>query len=214
MSEGRQYTPAFAEWLCYNPAVLQPVESEWDGARVSGWMFRRAVCAMFAIWIAAIGVRAASAQQQTAPPPPATPAASPAADRSTLAGVYSAKQSARGEDDFGSLCTGCHTTASHSGPSFKKRWEGSTVWDLLATISETMPKDDEGSLTLDQCTDLVAYLLKLNGLPAGDKDMPQDEASLSKIKIELPKTDPGGRPRRSTSGVALSPPRSFLREVR
>ena len=50
-----------------------------------------------------------------------------------------------------------------------------------------MPKDDPESLSVAERAQVVAYLLKLNGLPAGKTELPTDAEALKKIKIELPK---------------------------
>ena len=111
--------------------------------------------------------------------------------RSTTAGVYTAAQAESGQAIFESTCLGgCHNLSSHKGMAFKQHFEGHLVWDLYDVILETMPKDDPGSLSAADTGQLVAYLLKLNGLPAGKAELPIDEAALKHIKIELP--PPGG----------------------
>ena len=88
--------------------------------------------------------------------------------------------------------------ASHRGAAFKKLWDGRPLWDLFVTILEEMPKDDPGSLAPADVGQLVAYLLKLNGLPAGKDDLPLDETALRKIKIQIPEsTNVGQRKPRS-----------------
>jgi S-disulfanyl-L-cysteine oxidoreductase SoxD len=145
---------------------------------------RQSLVTLAGVWVLAFGLRAGAAQQPPVPPAPPVPAA----ERSTLVGVYTDKQADKGGDAFGIYCTNCHTTASHKGLPFKQQWEGASAWDLFDTIGQTMPKDDPGSLTVEETTDLVAYLLKLNGMPAGQTDLPHDEAALKKIRIELPKS--------------------------
>jgi len=130
------------------------------------------------VWMLAVAVRAAS-------PPQDAPA--PAASRSTLTGVYTAAQADAGQEIFASTCIGgCHNIADHKGIAFKQRWDGHPVWDLFRTINYNMPKDDPGSLSEEETAQLVACLLKLNGLPAGKEALPTTEAALKKIKIELP----------------------------
>jgi hypothetical protein len=123
---------------------------------------------------------------QDVPEPPA---------RSTTAGVYSAAQAQAGQAIFESTCLGgCHNLGSHKGLAFKQHFDGRLVWDLYDVILETMPKDDPGSLTPADTAQLVAYLLKLNGLPAGKDDLPIDAAVLKKIKIEVPPGERAPRP--------------------
>ena len=128
------------------------------------------------LWILAVCVRAGAWQD-----PPASPM------RSTTSGVYVAAQADAGQKIFEATCIGgCHNMASHKGIAFKQRWDGQPLWDLFDLIFETMPKDDPGSLTDKDAAGLVAYLLKLNGLPAGKDALPTDETALRKIKIDLP----------------------------
>ena len=48
-----------------------------------------------------------------------------------------------------------------------------------------MPKNEPGSLTPKQSVEAIAYILKLNKLPAGQTPIPTDFAALQKIRIEL-----------------------------
>jgi hypothetical protein len=41
-------------------------------------------------------------------------------------------------------------------------------------------------LSPKEAADILAYILKLNGLPAGKEELAIDKAALAKIKIELP----------------------------
>jgi len=82
--------------------------------------------------------------------------------------------------------------ASHTGPAFVNAWNGRPLWDLFDYIIASMPKSDPGSLTPQQCAELVAYLLKMNGFPAGADDLPTDSAALKTIRVETASTHPGG----------------------
>ena len=46
-----------------------------------------------------------------------------------------------------------------------------------------MPSDNPGSLTKPQVTDLVAYVLKFGGYPAGKNELPAAAESLSQIRF-------------------------------
>jgi hypothetical protein len=76
--------------------------------------------------------------------------------------------------------------ASHRGAAFKLHWNGKPLWELFKLINEEMPKDDPGSLSVTDSVNLVSYILKLNGQPAGKEDLSTDPAELRKIKIDLP----------------------------
>ncbi len=115
-----------------------------------------------------------------------TPATTIAATgtRTTLVGVYTAEQAARGQDTYGALCRGCHTPASHTGTTFKNWWSGRLVSELFTYIGQKMPDNDPGSLAPEESADLVAYLLSLNAMPAGKDELPPDSAALSTIRIQ------------------------------
>ena len=107
--------------------------------------------------------------------------------RSTMSGVYVAKQADAGQEIFEATCLGgCHNISSHRGVAFKMRWEGWSLFELFDLISNEMPKDDPGSLTPADAGNLVAYLLKLNAVPAGKEELSIEPAALKKIRIELP----------------------------
>ena len=101
-----------------------------------------------------------------------------------MTAVYTAEQAAAGENMFGNVCTGCHNLGSHSGSSFSLKWKGRPLFELYEVISEKMPEDDPGSLSPTESAEIVAYLLKVNGSPAGKQALPTDPAELKKIVIE------------------------------
>ena len=105
------------------------------------------------------------------------------ADGTTLAGVYTAVQAARGGNTYAGMCRSCHTPESHTGATFRKWWEKKRVADLYQFIGEKMPKNDPGTLSYEDTADVVAYLLKMNAMPAGPQELPPDSAVLAKIRI-------------------------------
>lgn len=127
------------------------------------------------VWLSAVLVRNGAAQSPPADPP-----------RSTLSGVYTADQAKKGQTVFSNLCIACHTTGSHKGQAFRVRWNGKTLWDLYQLIQTTMPVSDAGNLPKADCARVIAYVLKLNGLPAGADELPADENVLKMITIVLP----------------------------
>jgi mono/diheme cytochrome c family protein len=107
---------------------------------------------------------------------------------STTAGVYSDEQAIRGRDVYLGNCKSCHSPESHTGAIFKATWEGRPLADLFAYISERMPKNEPGSLSPQENADVLAYLLKLNRMPAGMADIPADSTALRSIRIDSPAT--------------------------
>jgi mono/diheme cytochrome c family protein len=132
-----------------------------------GWTLLVAAC------ILAVAGREAAAQRGGSHAPP----------RSTLRGVYTAEQAARGEEVYAAMCTGCHTAASHTGETFKKFWAGRPVWDLFEYVRDRMPKNDPGSLSEDEYVAVVAYLLKMNEMPSGRSALSSDSTMLKSIQI-------------------------------
>ncbi len=105
--------------------------------------------------------------------------------RSTRAGVYTAAQVALGRDIYAMSCASCHSALSHTGPEFVTKWGGRTLWDLFRFVSELMPKSEPGSLSQREYLRVVAYLLKMNGMPPGSGELPADSTALKQIRIEF-----------------------------
>jgi mono/diheme cytochrome c family protein len=105
---------------------------------------------------------------------------------STMTGVYSAAQATRGEDTYMSICVSCHPRGTYTAPGFKAAWTGRPLSELFDLVKEKMPKNDPGSLTPAEYAQAVAYLLKINDVPAGEDELPSDSDALKKIRIELP----------------------------
>jgi S-disulfanyl-L-cysteine oxidoreductase SoxD len=57
--------------------------------------------------------------------------------------------------------------------------------DLFDYLSITMPDDKPGRLSPAQYTDIVAYLLQLNGMPAGPNSLSSDPKRLEQIRIAI-----------------------------
>lgn len=125
--------------------------------------------------------------------------------RTTRAGIYTAEQAERGKMAYAVSCRSCHTAASHTGVTFAKWWKGRSVGDLYGFMSTQMPKNDPGSLDAAQYADVVAYLLKMNAMPAGASELLPDSTSLAQIRIELPEKAP------KTASAAKSKPKSPTR---
>lgn len=121
---------------------------------------------------------------------PKTDAPLPAGHRSTTAGVFTPAQATQGEDAYGTMCMGCHTAATHMGDVFISNWVGRPLSEFYGFISQAMPKNDPGSLTPQEYSSIVAYILKINGMPAGKETLPSETAALAKIRFDAPKKGP------------------------
>ena len=101
--------------------------------------------------------------------------------RSIRDGVYTVPQASRGEPTFQNLCSVCHPD-----PFWRTAWVGQNVGELYSFISKSMPDDNPGSLSTREVADVLAYILKANGFPAGAVELPESQEVLSEIRIEEP----------------------------
>lgn len=108
-----------------------------------------------------------------------------AAPRTTKSGVYTAAQASRGGELYALQCSSCHSPATHASPAFVAKWTGHPLAELYRYMNDEMPKENPGSLSAREYTLVLAYLLKMNGMPAGRADLPSDPAQLEKITIDL-----------------------------
>ena len=93
-------------------------------------------------------------------------------------GVYTDAQAERGRTLYMQNCSRCHG-ANLSGNfetpplvgRFMPYWSGTTLDALVDYVSTAMPLDHPGALGADANTDILAYILKNNGLPSGSKEL-------------------------------------------
>ena len=99
-------------------------------------------------------------------------------------GVYTSEQARRGEAVAWVNCVYCHTVDEWSDPRFVENvWVDQRVGDLYTLIQRSMPEDDPGGLTLEEYTDIVAYMLWLSNAPPGETELPTDIEVLDRILI-------------------------------
>ncbi|MCC6243174.1 MAG: HupE/UreJ family protein [Gemmatimonadaceae bacterium] len=103
---------------------------------------------------------------------------------STMTGVYTAAQANKGKQVFAGSCSGCHTVASHSGEAFTSKWVGRSLADFFNYVSGLMPKSAPATLTDDEYVWVTAYVLRLNGMPAGARELEADISALKMIRID------------------------------
>ena len=140
---------------------------------------------LFFLGIGLVSTRSAAAQTAKKSPPHVAAKTPPApTGPTTLSGIYTDEQSARGRDVYLGSCKSCHAPESHTGATFAKWWRGKRLSDLFGFISERMPKNDPGSLAPEDVADVMAYLLKMNQMPVGSAELPPDADSLKKFRIE------------------------------
>lgn len=126
---------------------------------------------------------------------PAVRPASPSASMAPLsmsaflvdtAKLYTEAQATDGAAVWTKTCAACHESKDVTSADFRTKWGGRALFALYEQIRTTMPDDAPGTLTAEEYTNSVAYILKLNGLPAGETKLVADSATMSGMKIELP----------------------------
>jgi S-disulfanyl-L-cysteine oxidoreductase SoxD len=109
--------------------------------------------------------------------------------------VYTVSQAATGEAAYAKTCARCHGAALSggdespplTGSGFLGNWNGLPLSDLQTRIRTTMPTDSVGIYDRQLITDVMAFLLKANGFPAGSVDLPKDIEPLKEITIQSSK---------------------------
>ena len=115
--------------------------------------------------------------------------------KTTLDGVYSTAQAARGEAIYKESCSSCHGDDLSGGgqapalndKDFNMDWIDLSLNDLFDRTRLSMPADKPGSLKPEQVADVIAFLLSKGKFPAGPADLPADAAALKAIKFVAPK---------------------------
>ena len=125
---------------------------------------------------------------------PATETTEQAAAATTTADgapvTFTADQAARGKTAYDASCVSCHgpdLISANYGPPlagayFDGKWVGQSAGALFEKV-KTMPPSRAGSLPDETYADLVAYILSVNGLPAGDTELPTDVDQLNQMTI-------------------------------
>jgi ankyrin repeat protein len=163
----RGWTPLVAaEGVEYTPAVLKRYPEAADLLR-----------------------RAAAARPATAAAPRAAQN-TPAAAKSIWDGAFTEGQAARGQERYRTACAACHAEdllgaqgPALAGQAFLDRWAGSSVFDMVQVIKQSMPQEAPDSLGMPAYVDIVAYLLKSNGGPAGSSELPTEADALRQILV-------------------------------
>ena len=107
-------------------------------------------------------------------------------------GVYTDEQAGRGVPLYQRECASCHGKALEgvgqapplAGDDFKSNWDGQPLGDLFERMRTSMPADHPGKLGADRNADILAYMLKQNGFPAGATPLKGDANALKPIRFE------------------------------
>lgn len=115
---------------------------------------------------------------------PAAPSAPASGPRSVYTGVYTAAQADRGDATQASECSACHNPADWAAGRILGGWNNRPIVELIRHIQSTMPLDSPGRLTYQQYTDIMAFMLELNNIPAGQTELPADADAQQQILVE------------------------------
>ena len=125
-----------------------------------------------------------------------------ATTRTTADSSFTDPQAERGGTVFARVCLECHARLDMANNDFRLKWSGQSTFELFKSIVTTMPDNNPGGLPRSDYTDVVAYILKLNGVPAGPIEMADDSASMSRARMNLPSSPSGqGALARATSAL-------------
>jgi cytochrome c553 len=107
-------------------------------------------------------------------------------------GVYTEAQAKRAAPVYEKLCANCHGAALEggemapplAGTDFGANWDTLPLGELVERMRTTMPQENPGSLSRQQNADLLAYMLMMDKVPAGGKDLPGNADALNSIKFQ------------------------------
>ena len=113
------------------------------------------------------------------------------AERTVWDAVYTPEQAERGRGFYVKECASCHGEGLMGqddapgliGPVFLSNWNGQAVADLFEQTRKSMPKDNANAFSRQEYLDVTAFMLKVNGFPAGKTELPRSTADLSQVRI-------------------------------
>jgi hypothetical protein len=81
----------------------------------------------------------------------------------------------------------CHELEEYTAAgAYLEEMEGKSVWEIFEFIWSEMPEDNPSWLAPEQYADILAYILSIYGMPAGEEDLPTDEGTLEEIVVQGP----------------------------
>jgi mono/diheme cytochrome c family protein len=139
----------------------------------------RFVCAAAVVWALCVTCVVAGQAQSQQPP------------QTIWSGVYTEAQAFRGEKVADTLCAGCHGPGLNGGDSgpklvgemFLANWSTQSVGELFGWMREAMPAEAPGTLSKEDASAVLAYILQLNKMPAGKQALSTDVEELNRIEI-------------------------------
>ena len=113
-------------------------------------------------------------------------------------GVFTVEQARRGQTAYTGPCDRCHgykldgasddpdmlPAPPAAGPKFLRAWEGRSLAALFEYTQQTMPANNPGFLTTQELVDVIAYMLLVSGVAAGDAELGVTPRDLARVVIE------------------------------
>jgi mono/diheme cytochrome c family protein len=168
---------------------------------------RRSVrTALAAVYIAIAAIGGAAYVQQKSDAQSNQPTQSPASDQKqagsqsrTASIQYTQAQASSGRELYRKNCASCHGNqlqggagAPLAGAAFTTKWSDRTVKDLYTFVHQSMPMSAPGSLSDQQYSDIIAYILQRNGFPSGSAQLTAQSSMDLKLQASPAKTSERG----------------------
>jgi len=96
-------------------------------------------------------------------------------------GVYTEEQAEAGETLYAQHCILCHDK-KYFRPVLK-RWEGQPLSIMFTVMSTSMPESNPGFLSLEEYTDILAYILSLSRYEPGDTELDYQDGALDDLVV-------------------------------
>lgn len=152
---------------------------------------RSATCRRLVLGAGGALIAALTVIQVAAMPSAPAPRRHPLGPGTVWDSIYTMEQAARGEATYRANCASCHGDSLAgindapplAGPAFLKTWNGNTLAFMFNKISNDMPSDNPGSLAKPQVAEIVAFVLKYGGYPAGKNELPAAPDQLAQIRF-------------------------------
>ncbi len=110
-------------------------------------------------------------------------------------GVYTDEQADRGESLYQESCASCHApdlsggdmAPGLAGGEFVWNWSGLTVGQLFERLRISMPQENPSGVSRAQKADILAFVLRANGFPVGERELADRAEMLEQFMFEAVK---------------------------
>jgi len=129
-------------------------------------------------------------------------------------GIFTAAQAQAGQASYAQQCAGCHgqdyrgsaDAPALEGPDFRAKWGPRAANELFTLLVQTMPPTNPGALGEEGTLAVTAFLLQLNGAPAGAQPLTPRSGNQISTLLTGPAGAPaaGGRGGRGGRGAAAA----------